>query len=253
MIFDAHAHYNDEQFDEDRHELLTKINQNGVAYIMNNGTDLETSLYSIKLSEKYPFIKAAVGFHPHECDKAGEGYIEQIANLCKNKNVRAIGEIGLDYYYDFTPKDLQLKIFEEQLILANELDMPVVVHDREAHGDTLALLKKHRPKGLLHCFSGSVEMLKEVIDLGMYISLGGAVTFKNAKKPLQSAIEVPLDRLTLETDAPYMTPVPFRGKRCNSEYITYTAAKIAEARGMSISELLEITYNNGCELFGLEK
>ncbi len=253
MIFDAHAHYNDEQFDEDRHELLTKMNQNGVAYIINNGTDLETSLYSIELSEKYPFIKATVGFHPQECDKAEKGYIEQIANLCKNKNVRAIGEIGLDYYYDYTPKDLQLKIFEEQLILANELGMPVVVHDREAHGDTMALLKKHKPKGLLHCFSGSVEMLREVIDLGMYISLGGAVTFKNAKKPLQSAIEVPLDKLTLETDAPYMTPVPFRGKRCNSEYITYTAAKIAEARGMSISELLEITYNNGCELFGLNK
>ncbi len=253
MIFDAHAHYNDEKFDIDRDQLLQSLNQNGVDYIINNGTDIESSLFSIELSKKYAFIKAAVGFHPQECDKADDGYLDTLKELCSDKeHVKAIGEIGLDYYYDYTPKDLQIKIFEQQLILAEELDMPVVVHDREAHGDTMEILKRYRPKGLMHCFSGSVEMLREVINMGMYISLGGAVTFKNAKKPLLTAINVPLDKLLLETDAPYMTPVPFRGKRCDSSHIIYTAETIAAARGISTDELLKITKENGMRFFNIE-
>ncbi len=252
MIFDAHAHYNDEKFNEDRDTLLKSLNENGVEYIMNNGTDLESSVFSLRLAEKYPFIKAAAGFHPHECDKATDGFLDEIAELCKNKEyVKAIGEIGLDYYYDFTPRELQITVFEKQLELAKELDMPVVIHDRDAHGDTLEILRKYRPKGLLHCFSGSLEMLDEILDMGMYISLGGAVTFNNAKKPLQTATSVSLDRLLLETDAPYMTPVPFRGKRCDSSHIIYTARKIAEIRGIDVNELLKITSDNGKQLFNI--
>lgn len=251
MIFDAHAHYDDEQFDSDRYSLLEHMNKNGVECIINSGTDTESSKLCIEYAERYPFIKATVGFHPQTCNKANENYLKEIKELCKNKNVKAIGEIGLDYHYDFVPKDIQLKVFEEQLILANELNLPVVVHDREAHGDTLALLKKHKPKGLLHCFSGSLEMLKEIIDLGMSISLGGAVTFKNAKHPVLTAKEVPLDRLLLETDAPYMTPVPFRGKRCDSLMINYTAEKIAEIREISVEEVLKATADNGYKLFNI--
>lgn len=252
MIFDAHAHYNDEKFDEDRDTLLKSLNENGVEYIMNNGTDLESSVFSLRLAEKYPFIKAAAGFHPHECDKATRGWLSDIADLCEKKEyVKAIGEIGLDYYYDFTPRELQITVFEKQLELAKELDMPVVIHDRDAHGDTLEILRKYRPKGLLHCFSGSLEMLDEILDMGMYISLGGAVTFNNAKKPLQTAASVSLDRLLLETDAPYMTPVPFRGKRCDSSHIIYTARKIAEIRDIDVNELLKITSDNGKQLFNI--
>ena len=249
-IYDSHAHYNDEAFDEGREELLSSLPDKGICGVINCATDIASSHVSLELAEKYPFIKAACGVHPHEASAAQEDYLDLLRPMLLEENCVAVGEIGLDYHYDFSPRDTQIKVFEEQIILANELDLPVIVHDREAHEDTLALLKKYRPKGVVHCFSGSVETAREVIDTGMYIGLGGAVTFKNARKPLEVAAFVPADRLLTETDCPYMTPVPFRGKRNDSSYIIYTAQVLAQARNTTPEEILEITRQNANTLFG---
>ena len=231
-IFDTHAHYDDSRFEEDRDELLCSLKVKGVSHIVNCGCDLKSSLSTLNLAEKYDFIFAAIGVHAHEAEETTEDDLAEIEKLYSNKKVVAVGEIGLDYHYDFSPRERQIEIFERQLILANKLNLPVIVHDREAHEDTMNLLKKHRPKGVVHCFSGSAEMAKEIVKLGMYIGIGGAVTFKNAKKPIEVVEYLPLDRLLLETDAPYMTPVPFRGQRCDSAHIAYTAEKIAEIKGI---------------------
>ena len=249
-IYDSHAHYNDEAFDEGREELLSSLPDKGICGVINCATDIASSHFSLELAEKYPFIKAACGVHPHEASAAQEDYLDLLRPMLLEENCVAVGEIGLDYHYDFSPRDTQIKVFEEQIILANELDLPVIVHDREAHEDTLALLKKYRPKGVVHCFSGSVETAREVIVTGMYIGLGGAVTFKNARKPLEVAAFVPADRLLTETDCPYMTPVPFRGKRNDSSYIIYTAQVLAQARNTTPEEILEITRKNANTLFG---
>lgn len=250
-IFDTHAHYDDSRFDEDRDELLNSLTQKGVEYIINCGCDLRSSLTTLELSEKYSFIYAAIGVHAHEAQEATEEDLCRIKELYKNEKVVAVGEIGLDYHYDFSPRETQLDIFEKQLILANELNLPVIVHDREAHEDTLNLLKKYRPKGVVHCFSGSAEMAKEIVRLGMYIGIGGAITFKNAKKPVEVVEYLPLERLLLETDAPYMTPVPFRGQRCDSAHIAYTAEKIAEIKAIPPGELINICNENAGTLFGI--
>lgn len=249
-IFDAHAHYDDKWFDEDRFELLDKIQDKGVCGIVNNSVDLVTAQKSIEYAEKYDFMYAAVGFHPENIEGIPEDYIEKIAELCKHKKVVAIGETGLDYYWD-TPRDLQKKVFEEQIKLSLNLKMPLIVHDREAHGDTFDFLRKYRPNALVHCFSGSVELMREAVKLGMYISLGGVVTFKNARHSIEVASEIPIDRLLLETDAPYMAPVPFRGKRCDSSMILYCAEKIASVRNMGVQELLDITCENAKKFYRL--
>lgn len=248
-IFDTHAHYDDPRFDEDRDELLSSLSQKGVIHIVNCGCDLKSSLTTVALTENYSFIYAAVGVHAHEAEEATESDLNEIKKLYSNEKVVAVGEIGLDYHYDFSPRERQLEIFERQLILANKLDLPVIVHDREAHEDTMNLLKRHKPKGVVHCFSGSAEMAKEIVKLGMYIGIGGAVTFKNAKKPVEVVEYLPLDRLLLETDAPYMTPVPFRGQRCDSSYIAYTAEKIAEIKDIDVQELIDICNENAKRLF----
>ena len=180
-----------------------------------------------------------------------DDYLDRLAELSKHPKVVAIGETGLDYHWDI-PKPLQNRIFEEQIRLSLDLNMPIVVHDREAHGDTFALLRKYKPKALIHCFSGSVELMREAVKMGMYISLGGVVTFKNARHSIDVAKEIPLDRLLLETDAPYMAPVPFRGKRCDSSLIIYPAQKIAEIRNMGVQELLDITCENAKRFYGIE-
>ena len=248
-IFDTHAHYDDSRFDEDRDELLTSLKEKGVSHIVNCGCDLKSSRTTVELSEKYDFIYAAVGVHAHEAEEATEEDLLEIEKLYENKKVVAVGEIGLDYHYDFSPRDRQIEIFERQLAIATKLNLPVIVHDREAHEDTMNLLKKYRPKGVVHCFSGSAEMAKEIVKLGMYIGIGGAVTFKNAKKPIEVVEYLPLDRLLLETDAPYMTPVPFRGQRCDSAHIAYTAEKIAEIKGIDVQELIDICNENAKRLF----
>lgn len=251
-IFDVHAHYDDEKFDEDREELLSSLPSLGVKAVVNASVDLATAKRAIEFTEKYPFMYAAVGIHPENLEGLEDNYLKVLGDLYENnKKVVAIGEIGLDYYWDI-PKEPQLKVFEDQLKLSIELDAPVVIHDREAHADTMRILKKYTPKKvLLHCYSGSKEMLKEVLKLGAFISMGGVVTFKNARVPVEVAEAVPLDRLFLETDCPYLSPVPFRGKRNSSEKIAFTAEKIAEIKGMEPQQLIDITTKNACEFFGI--
>lgn len=251
-IFDTHSHYDDERFCEDSQELLSSFPANGVSGVISCGVNTESSKANIELAEKYPFIYAAVGYHGLNTEDVPENYIEILTELIKHKKVVAVGEIGLDYHYERETRDFQLEIFRRQIEFANKNNLPVIVHDREAHEDTMNILKELKPKGVMHCFSGSVEMAKEIVKLGMYIGLGGAVTFKNAVKPLDVAAFVPEDRLLLETDAPYMTPVPFRGQRCTSLHIPYTAEKIAEVRGTDTQYLLDITDRNARTLFGIE-
>lgn len=251
-IFDSHAHYDSEAFDADRKELLNALPERGVCGIINCASDMASSLTSLELADEFDFVYAACGVHPHEAEGCKDGYISVLKKLCGEKKCVAVGEIGLDYHYDFSPRDIQKNVFEQQLILAKELDLPVIIHDREAHEDTMNLLKKYAPKGVVHCFSGSAEMAKEVVKLGMYIGLGGAVTFKNARKPREVAEVVPSDKLLIETDCPYMTPVPFRGQRCDSSFIPYTAEVLAQARGVTAEEILELTRKNANTLFGLE-
>ena len=250
-IFDAHAHYDDRWFDEDRDSLLASMPENGVSYIVNASVDLATAKIAIGYAEQYPHMYACAGIHPENLEGLPENYIELLTELMSRPEVVALGEIGLDYHWDI-PKEAQNRVFEEQLKLAKELDVPVVIHDREAHADVMELVRKYRPKGLMHCYSGSTEMLKEVIKLGLSISLGGTVTFKNARVPVEVAAAVPLDRLLLETDAPYLSPVPFRGKRNDSRNIAYTAQKIAEIRGIDPQELIDITTNNAKALYGIK-
>ncbi|WP_243411870.1 TatD family hydrolase [Ruminococcus difficilis] len=250
-IFDAHAHYDDKWFDDDRSALLSSLPQNGVAYVVNAAVDLETAETAISYAETYPHVYACAGIHPENLEGLPADYLERLTELLKHPRVLALGEIGLDYHWDI-PRDVQNRVFEEQLLLARELDVPVVIHDREAHGDVMALVRKYQPKGLMHCYSGSVEMLKEVLRLGMSISLGGTVTFKNARVPVEVAAAVPLDRLLLETDAPYLSPVPYRGKRNDSTNIAYTAARIAEIRGLDAQELIDLTTENAKRLYGIK-
>ena len=249
-IFDAHAHYDDKWFDENRAELLDSMENTGVCGIVNAAVNLQSTEFALKLSEKYPFIYATTGFHPENLEDMVPDYLSKMEQCLKNPKVVAIGEIGLDYHWDI-PREEQKRVFEEQLAFAKDVDAPVVVHDREAHGDTMELLRKYRPKGLVHCFSGSVELMREVVSLGMSISLGGVVTFKNARRSVEVAKEIPLYRLLLETDAPYMAPEPYRGKQCNSSMIAKTAEKIAEIRGMDVQKLLDITCENARQLYGI--
>ena len=250
-IFDTHAHYDDSRFDEDRDELLSSLCSKGVTNIINCGCDYKSCLTTLELLEKYDFVYAALGVHAHEAEEATEEDFERIKALYSNKKVVAVGEIGLDYHYDFSPRERQIEVFERQIILAKELDLPKIVHDRESHEVTMNLLKKYRPKGGVHCFSGSKEMAKEIVKLQMYIGMGGAVTFKNARRPVEVMEYLPAEYLLLETDAPYMTPVPFRGQRCDSSHIANTAEKIAEIKSMDAQELIDIFNKNAKSLFGI--
>ena len=250
-IFDSHAHYDDEKFSEDLDVLLSSMPDCGVTGIVNCATDTASCKKSADLSDKYSFMYFAAGIHPHEAENTEENFTDILNNFAKHKKCVAIGEIGLDYHYDFSPRDAQKNVFEKQLILAKELDLPVIIHDREAHADTYELLKKYTPKGIVHCFSGSEEMAKDIVKLGMNIGLGGAVSFKNAKKPVDVAKHVPLENLVLETDCPYMTPVPHRGKRNDSSLIYITAEFISDLKGITTQELLDITKTNAERIFSL--
>ncbi len=242
-IFDTHAHYDDEAFDPDRDSLLSRLFSQEICGIVNQGTTVETSRFSVELAHRYEKMYAAIGIHPECVDENSMQQLALIRPLYDDAKVVAVGEIGLDYYYD-VPKALQQEIFEAQLSLANSLSLPVVVHDREAHGDVLELLKKYRPAGIVHCFSGSREMAKEVVKLGMYIGMGGVVTFKNARKAVEVVADIPLNSLVLETDCPYLAPVPFRGKRNDSSFIRYVADCIAGIKGISAKEVLSVTRHN---------
>lgn len=251
MFFDSHAHYDDDAFDADRDELLSSLPQNNVSNIINIGADMPSSRRSVQLAEKYEFMYAAVGVHPHDAKSYTSDDEAELAKLCAHPRVVAIGEIGLDYHYDNSPRDIQKEVFKKQLELAKKLRMPVIIHSREATEDTLSILKEFSPRGVVHCFSGSVETAKTVLDMGMYISLGGPVTYKNAVKTVEVAEFVPIDRLLIETDCPYLAPVPYRGKRNSSLFIHATAEKLADIKGISVEELARITAENTKKLFNI--
>lgn len=253
LIFDTHAHYDDEAFDADRDALLTAMPAQGVELILDPGCDMETSKKAVLLAEKYPHIYAAVGYHPENCAPYTPADLDVLRKLAKHPRVAAIGEIGLDYYWEQNPpKAFQQEVFRAQLALAQELSLPVIVHDRDAHADCFAIVKDFPAvRGVFHCYSGSVEMARELWKLGWYLGLDGPVTYKNARKTVEVAAEVPLERLLLETDSPYMAPVPVRGTRNDSRNIVHIAQKIAEVRGMTADEIIRITADNGRRLFGI--
>ncbi len=247
LIFDTHAHYEDERFAEYSDEMFGLFNQKGVGNIITCGCDMLSSQKALALAEKYDYVYAAVGIHPGNIDSGTT--VKEIEELSRNKKCVAIGEIGLDYYWVQDNKQEQKAIFTSQLELANKLDLPVMVHDRDAHADTLEILKQYKPKGVVHAFSGSVEMAEEILKLGMYIGVGGVITFNNAKKLPDVVKMLPEDKLLLETDAPYLAPVPYRGKTNNSALIYLTAQKIAELRNTTTEHILNITFKNAQKLF----
>jgi TatD DNase family protein len=253
-MFDSHAHYDDTAFDNDRSELLEKVQSLGVQYIINAGTNIKSSKESIELSQKYGFIYSAIGVHPHDAEKAEKDYIDVLKEISKAEKCIAIGEIGLDYYYDYSPKDVQKKVFEEQIILAKEQNLPIIIHDRDAHEDTLEILKKQNVKnigGVMHCFSGSYEMAKEIIKIGLYIGVGGSLTFSNAKKTVEVVEKIPIEYILSETDCPYLTPVPFRGKRNDSSYMKNTIEKIAQIKQIGFEEADNILTENAKRVFNI--
>jgi TatD DNase family protein len=255
MIFDSHAHYDDEAFNEDREEVIQGLKNKGVIGVLNCGASIEGARMSVELSNKYDFIYSAVGIHPEHADMVNDKVIDELRNLARNPKVRAIGEIGLDYYYEENPsREVQKLAFKLQMNLAKELKMPVVIHDRDAHKDTLDILKEFPEViGVVHCFSGSVEFAKECLKLGYYIGFTGVITFKNAKKVIEVAEVVPMDRILVETDCPYMAPTPHRGKRNQSDYIKYIIEKISEIKGKTIEEVEELTVFNIKELLKIEQ
>lgn len=252
MIFDTHAHYDDKKFDADRREVLAAMPEKGVSLIVDPGCDGESSRAACALAQEFPFVYAAVGWHPEEWQSWNGESIALLRSLCAQPKVVAIGEIGLDYYWDTEHKALQKEMFERQLSLAIERELPVIVHDREAHGDCLEIVMNYpEARGVFHCFSGSVEMARELLRRGWYLGFDGPITYKNAAKALDVIAACPADRMLLETDSPYLAPVPNRGKRNDSRNLPYIAARIAEIKGMTTDQVAEVTLKNGKQLFGI--
>ena len=253
MIFDTHAHYDDEQFDTDRETLLASMPEQGVGTIVNVSATYESCERVVELVKRYSFMYAAVGIHPDEVGSLNEERFQQMKELCKQEKVVAVGEIGLDYYWDNESHDVQKEWFVRQLDLARELNLPVLIHSREAAADTMEIMKEHGQglRGVIHCYSYSKEQAKEYVKMGYYIGVGGVVTFKNARKLKETVEEIPLTSIVLETDCPYLAPVPFRGKRNNSSYIKYVAEEIAEIKGISYEAVVERTEKNARDLYNL--
>ena len=252
MFFDTHAHYDDAAFDGDRETLLPEINATGVELIIDPGCDVKSSAAAIALAEKYPFMYAAVGIHPEELAGAAEGDIDKIERLAGHEKCVAIGEIGLDYYWDASRREEQKALLARQLELALRLDKPVIIHDREAHADSMeALCRYPALRGVFHCYSGSAEMAKELLKRGWYLGFDGPLTYKNARKTVETLEICPLDRILIETDSPYLSPVPMRGKRNDSRNLKYICEKIAEIKNISPERAAEITRENGRRLFGI--
>ena len=253
MLFDTHAHYYDQAFDPDRDQVLAALPGEGVGLVLCPGCDLPSTRTAIRLAEAYPFLYAAAGIHPEEALDLPGDWLTQVEELAAHPKVKAIGEIGLDYYWKEVPRDLQKEVFRAQLRLAEQLDLPVIVHDREAHADSLSIIKEFPGvRGVFHCYSGSAEDARTLVKLGWYLSFTGTITFKNARKAPEVIAAVPLDRLMVETDAPYMAPTPFRGKRCDSRYVYRMAETIAEIRGITREAVEAVTTENGMRLFGIQ-
>ena len=251
MLFDTHAHYDDEAFDADRDAVLSGLPGRGVSLVLNPGCDLESSRRAVALAAAYPHVYAAVGIHPENCAGYTPADVDILRQLAGQPKVAAIGEIGLDYYWAENPhRELQQQVLRAQLALARELDLPVIIHDREAHADTLAIVREFPGvTGVFHCFSGSPEMARELLAMGWYLGFDGPVTYKNARRAPEVAAVTPPERMLIETDSPYMTPVPYRGKRNDSGYVRLVAEKLAEWKGLAPEELARITLENGKRLF----
>lgn len=254
MYFDSHAHYNDSRFDEDREQIINSLKENNVSYVVNIGADMKSSFESIELAEKYDFIYATVGVHPHDAQNVTEKDLQKIEEMLNHKKVVGLGEIGLDYHYNYSPKDIQIQIFKKQLKICENVTKPVIIHSREACQDVFNIIKESNVRnGVIHAYSGSLELAKEYIKMGYYIGVGGVVTFKNAKKLVDVVKNIPLESILIETDAPYLTPEPFRGTKNNSKYLKQVVEKIAEIKEISTNEVEEITFKNAVEFFKIKK
>ena len=250
MYFESHAHYDDERFDEDRDTLLASFPAEGIETVVNASSDIKSSKASIALSEKYPFFYAAVGVHPHEVENITEADIDELRELSKHPKVVAIGEIGLDYYCDLSPRDLQRHWLKRQLELADELKMPVIIHSRDAAQECFDIIKNSNVRnGVIHCYSGSAEMAEEYIKMGFYIGVGGSLTFKNNKKGVETVERIPIEKILIETDSPYLAPVPYRGKRNDSRLLKYVVERISQIKNIPENDICNITKNNAQNLF----
>ena len=253
MYFDSHAHYDDGKFDSDRTNLLAALPEKGIIGVINSGSCMVSSRASIALAQTYPYIYAAIGVHPHEVSDMTDNDLDILKSLCEHKKIVAVGEIGLDFHYDHSPRDAQRLWFARQLALAKSLDKPVIIHSREAVAETISIIKDSGTcRGVLHCYSGHLPMAREYIEMGYYIGLGGVVTYKNAAKSREVAAKIPLERLLIETDAPYLSPVPFRGKRNDSAKLPFIAEAIAMLRGISPEAVAAATAENAIRLFGIQ-
>lgn len=254
MLFDTHAHMDATAFNADRDALIAGLPEQGVGLVMNPGCDLSSSLDAVMLAEKYDYVYAAIGSHPDAADQVSDDVLEEYRKLCKlHSKIKAIGEIGLDYHYEDIPREIQQKAFRAQMALARELDLPVIVHEREAHQDGLAIVDEFPGvTGVFHCYSGSLEMAQELIKRGWYLGFTGVLTFKNARKAVEVAANIPIERIVLETDCPYMSPEPFRGKRNDPGKLYRIAEKLAEIRGLSVEEIHRITTENGKRLYRID-
>jgi len=252
LLFDTHAHYEDKRFDNDRDDVLKKVAQAGIGGIVNVGSDIKTSKQSIALSKSHDFIYASVGVHPHFADGMQEDDLAVLEQLSKDGKVVAIGEIGLDYYYDNSRREAQKYWFAKQLTLAEKLDLPIIIHTRNATFDTLEILKNSSAKGIFHCFSGSAETARQVIDMGFYISFGGPLTYKNARHSVEAARITPIERILIETDCPYLPPDGYRGKRNDSSLMPIICRKLAEIKDISYDEAAQQTYNNAKKVYRLD-
>jgi TatD DNase family protein len=252
MIFDSHAHYDDNAFNEDRVEVIEKVKEAKVTKIINCGADMNTCLSTIELVNNYDMFYGAIGIHPQSAGEALQN-LNKIGDMLSSKKIVGVGEIGLDYYWEGYDRETQIKAFKEQMDIARSLNLPVIIHDRDAHEDSLKVIKEFKGvRGVFHCYSGSTEFAKELLKMDYYLGFTGVITFKNAKKAIEVVEYMPFDRLLVETDCPYMAPVPHRGKRCDSSYLTYTLEKIAEIKGVDYETACKTTYDNTCNLFSID-
>ena len=253
-LFDTHAHLDDERFDEDREQIIEQIKQDGISLIVNPGADMKSSRAAIKLAEKYDFIYAAVGIHPHDVKDITEADLIELEQMAKHEKVVAIGEIGLDYYYDNSPRGLQMEYFIKQIELANKLSLPIIIHSRDASMETYEILKEHKKDigCVLHCFSQSLEMAELYLKIGCHLSFAGPLTFKKSSKLKEVARNIPLDKIFIETDSPYLTPEPYRGRRNDPSKVRYVAEELSKLRAISVDKIAEITMNNAIEFFDIK-